>query len=367
MSKLEQLDGLRGLMAWWVVFAHLVSLTGNTGEYRVVDVIADGRTPVEVFMMLSGFVICFLFVVKGPKFAPYLVSRWFRLFPLFCVCLIVAYFLIGFERANWSSEFWSVDPELSSRYLGRIDKWRNEGPLYLFSALTLFGGCIPAIVLPNADRPFLPPTWSISLEWQFYLLAPLLIWFIKWRKMKFLLIPVLICALLPGEKWRIINDSFVLGFLKYFLIGGISFAWFRKDKNGEIPILTSIGCLLFAFIAGEVSLKIWAIVLAVVSVNVRGNSRLLGGLDRVLSSRPLRWLGAISYSTYLCHWLIITMYNYYHIVYAAKGWSCIQAGAYGLIVIPPLVLVFSIVLHYAVEQPGINLGRFISRKLWPTG
>ena len=49
-SKIKALEGLRGVMAWWVVIGH-VSLTAGW-QLPLID---RNTLPVDVFILLSGF------------------------------------------------------------------------------------------------------------------------------------------------------------------------------------------------------------------------------------------------------------------------------------------------------------------------
>ncbi|MGO7998279.1 hypothetical protein ACC734_38885, partial [Rhizobium ruizarguesonis] len=79
-----------------------------------------------------------------------------RLFPLLALFVTAAYLL----------------------HIGKVsnvrfheDHVREYFTMYAF----MIHGMIPNSWVPMAASGFLPPAWSISLEWQFYLVAPLLV------------------------------------------------------------------------------------------------------------------------------------------------------------------------------------------------
>jgi len=49
----------------------------------------------------------------------------------------------------------------------------------LLAHLTMLHGAVPDQILPGSSITYLPPAWSISVEWQFYLVAPFLFAFLK--------------------------------------------------------------------------------------------------------------------------------------------------------------------------------------------
>ena len=57
----------------------------------------------------------------------------------------------------------------------------------------LLQGLIPNNVLSESEYMFLGPAWSLSLEWQFYLVAPLLLFLLRypWGK---ILVPLMAAA-----------------------------------------------------------------------------------------------------------------------------------------------------------------------------
>src|SRR5690606_21046789 len=73
---------------------------------------------------------------------------------------------------------------------------------HLFAHLSMLHGVIPDSVLKYSVSSILAPAWSISLEWQFYILAPLLFWIatrsVSWAG---LLVFFLLCGWLVSERF----------------------------------------------------------------------------------------------------------------------------------------------------------------------
>ena len=103
--------------------------------------------------------------------------------------------------------------------------WKNAAyhiPLHL----TLLHGVVPEKLLPSSATAFLGPAWSLSLEWQFYLIAPL--WFglavsnSGWKR--FLMVAGCIGVILGSERFLpMVGQRAALPFrLEYFFVGLVS-------------------------------------------------------------------------------------------------------------------------------------------------
>src|SRR5882757_3055269 len=155
MKHIKEFDGLRGLLALWVFASHALEL----GPYSAAAAPLRPNLAVDIFIILSGFVI-FHLLGTGEDYRTFITRRWFRLFPVFAVCFLIALALYGWMQ---------VDDEVAFG-LGHLS---NLKP-HLVAHATMLHGVVPEQILPHSARAILVPAWSISLEWQFYLVAPLL-------------------------------------------------------------------------------------------------------------------------------------------------------------------------------------------------
>jgi peptidoglycan/LPS O-acetylase OafA/YrhL len=168
------LTGLRFLAAFSVLIAHGVAVLmqghdpSGGAAYWVTQASGFGMT---LFFVLSGFVIHFNYatlVTAGALrgIAAYLWARFARLYPLFLLTLL-GYILIS--RRHY--EFWTGHPEEFRSVLQAL-------PYFLFSVQSWLYKPIGDASLIYAIGGSTSVTWSISTEWFFYFLYPLVAWLI---------------------------------------------------------------------------------------------------------------------------------------------------------------------------------------------
>ncbi|HEO1574281.1 TPA: acyltransferase [Klebsiella aerogenes] len=92
MRYIKELEGLRGLMALWVVFGHSLAALPIINKH--LPPTALNSYAVDVFIMLSGFVIFFMIDNKRQPYLQYIVQRFFRIFPLYILVLVISIILI---------------------------------------------------------------------------------------------------------------------------------------------------------------------------------------------------------------------------------------------------------------------------------
>jgi len=162
------LTGLRFLAAFSVLIAHAFGVLMNghaaTGAvYWLTQVSGFGMT---LFFVLSGFVIHYNYAALvtggGPRgIAAYLWARFGRLYPLLLLTLL-GYVMIS--RKHY--EFWTGQGEEFRGVLQAL-------PYFLFSIQSWLYKPIGATSLIYAIGGATSLTWSISTEWFFYFLYPL--------------------------------------------------------------------------------------------------------------------------------------------------------------------------------------------------
>ena len=162
------LDGLRGIAALWVFVSHVQILSGM----RYVPLISWGGLAVDLFMMLSGFLMAHHYLLRRARepweepstWVHFWTRRFFRIAPLYYLLLIVALALgpwLGEQRGAIAAA-WPTTATPAARYADQ--SFGN-----LLAHMSFVFGALPDYAFRTAL-----PDWSIGLEMQFYLVFPLL-------------------------------------------------------------------------------------------------------------------------------------------------------------------------------------------------
>jgi peptidoglycan/LPS O-acetylase OafA/YrhL len=294
------INGLRSIAVLLVVFYHFE-----------IPPIRGGFIGVDVFFVISGYLMTQIIISRLKKNAfsvrGFLWDRFSRIVPaLTVVCAVLL--LVG-----WTTVEPMTYAEMASASAYSLTFISNIR--YFFQ-----GG-----YFSGANSNWLLHTWSLSVEWQFYILYPVFLLAI-WRLFKqqwvlptiILLTAVsfVICVLLtslkpmaafyllPARAWEML-----VGGIVYFC--GDSFvARFRRHTR---PLeLLGIGLLVIAALIFDRD-SIWpsfraafpVIGAALVMLSNRGEKTLL-------ASPPLQVIGRWSYSIYLFHWPLIVGFRYFH-------------------------------------------------------
>jgi peptidoglycan/LPS O-acetylase OafA/YrhL len=179
-ERLPALDGLRAVSILLVVAAHWLEPAGVRW--------IPGGLGVTIFFFISGFIITRLLLAEDTRhgLAPFYVRRVFRLAPA----------LVGFVVASWLglAAFGMHTPpaDIAATLLYYANYWNVYG---IFEAHG-----------PHTIIPPLAVTWSLAVEEHFYMLFPLLV--VAYRSRPHRLLAVLVAVLLGSFAWRL---ALVLG------------------------------------------------------------------------------------------------------------------------------------------------------------
>src|SRR4051812_38172947 len=166
--RITLIEGMRAYLAFWVLACHVLWLSGYTENSLtgVPKMLGLGYYAVDVFIIISGFVVFFLLDKKNENYRQFIVRRFFRLFPLFIVLFFVSIPLSRVTGSNLTQagHFWAPD---QVELLGRLlESWWRNIQWHIAVHVTMLHGAVPQVVLPDSPSAFLVPAWSVSLEWQ---------------------------------------------------------------------------------------------------------------------------------------------------------------------------------------------------------
>ncbi len=314
MERLKCLDGLRGVLAVYVMLSHMAPFA--LFPPWLASALSHGGAAVDVFFILSGLVIARSLERFGYRARPFLVARVARIFPVFLAMFAVAVAVqplsAGFERMPWIG---ADSPAFSIWSQGWPSGWAAE----IAAHLTMTHGLFPDAVLPDAWVSFLGAAWSLSTEWQFYVLALLL-----GRRAWFVLLGLAVAGVVWGavtpEAWHF-SRAFLPNKAGYFVLGMMSAGLVgvpHPSSSGltrgppqppavPMAVLGSSPKMTFFWVMTAVLALGWwqggfgKLVPPLVWAVCLGAEFRDGWLSALLRSRPAQWLGGLSYSLYLAN------------------------------------------------------------------
>lgn len=210
LGYISGLDGIRALAAFLVISTHWPN---NFLSLKF------GWIGVNIFFVLSGFLITrILLQTKERSFKEYIghfyYKRALRIFPLYYAFLIVSAILIKLITFIYPSLL-SI-----SSWKGAYNAVTHDFPYYLTYTYNLKINLRYFIHWPDSSNKFFGHLWSLSVEEQFYLIFPFIIYFSSAKNLKRVIVAIIvICPLI--RLWaalygaHIVTDRYWLGELLY--------------------------------------------------------------------------------------------------------------------------------------------------------
>ncbi|HCT7002350.1 acyltransferase family protein [Morganella morganii] len=157
-------------------------------------------------------------------------------------------------------------------------------------------------------------TWSLSVEWQFYIIYPIILSilskFISIDKLKatvlFLMLASLLWCIYISQKDPVSSYFMIYSRAWEMMLGGLAFLYPINTSDRIRKIIEIIGLLLIAisfFIVNET--MSWPGYYAVIPVIGAYFCILSGNKKTILSWRLIQYTGLWSYSIYLVHWPVL--------------------------------------------------------------
>jgi peptidoglycan/LPS O-acetylase OafA/YrhL len=347
------IEGLRGWLAWTVVFAHTAEVFGLDTRLPKGELLREaGDDAVLIFIIISGFVITHLILEKQEPFFQFIGRRALRIYPAYLVALA---FAIATSPLLYQGVFsFSAAPSSMVEFATREEsQFRTNFAPHLLAHLALLQGAVPNSVLPDSQYMFLAPAWSLSLEWQFYLIAPFWIWLML-RKPPLAvggaLAAVIVSKLFLWKGFH--SPSFLPGAALWFLVGiatRLILPSLPKFKAYPLAIMLG-GFGLAIFDKNLIALSVWIAMVCYVL-----QPEMNAGLDSWLA----RHAGARSFGVYLIHAPILGVALFLCVRLGLSGTGLIVAVAGATVA---ATIIASEIVHRWVEVPAINFGKKAERK-----
>ncbi len=309
-NVLNEIDGLRGLAIFMVIYFHTFGFIQhhlpaiiNIVPYWLSNIMHNGHNGVPLFFAISSFVLGipfakhYIFKDKEVNLKKYFIRRFTRLQPTYFIVL----FILGITY--WIYNKYSLPTLIESFSLSNI---------YLHNIVFKTGSLINYVA------------WSLEVEFQFYLILPILAFIFKLNKK--LRRVVLILGIISGS---FLNPFFnklqfisLLNYYHYFLTGllvldiyliPISFMQ-KKHFTNIIMGIVALSILISQSSYYAIALYLIPFATGVLIVLVLLNPF----WKKIFSQKIACKTGTMSYSMYLIHFQIIAiigipilkLYNY---------------------------------------------------------
>jgi peptidoglycan/LPS O-acetylase OafA/YrhL len=337
--NVRPMEGMRGFAVLLVFFVHYESLVkpwidGSSGLLVFSNALhALGNTGVDLFFVLSGFLIYGSLLSRRQPFLGFMWRRVERIYPAFTAVFLVYIALsLLFPAEN------------------KIPSPATDGALYLLQNYLLLPGLFPI-------QAMITVAWSLSYEMFYYLAIPLVIALFKlrarspaWRVTFFMAIAVALASYTTVQDGPIRLIMFISGIVLYEAL-----------NHSKLSVPGSVG--LTALIVGLLSMllplpepagmtiKICMLFIAFLTLCLACFRTPQAWLPQAFAWTPLRWLGNMSYSYYLLHGLALkAAFLALTIVLPPTG----QQTTLFWVLLPPmfaLTLIPSAALYLVVERP----------------
>jgi peptidoglycan/LPS O-acetylase OafA/YrhL len=298
-----------------------------------------GFVGVDIFFVISGYLITRLILVDGTAFSfgAFYSRRFLRLFPALFATLLLTL------AAGWRILGPAEYEELARSAIAASFGISN---FHFLAAIDYFNA--------NVFSHHLLHTWSLGVEEQFYALWPLLLCFTRFqsRNVIKLALALSVLSLISVLVVRSVSPDVTFYMMPFrmfeFGVGALltcsERSLVRLPKHAGGAIGASGAALIFSslFLIDKQTTwpGLWTLapVIGTALLIVAGQN---GFWQRALSLTPFRFLGKISYSLYLVHWPIITLYRSYTIT---------APGVYELIALGAASIAAGAALSFGVEQ-----------------
>ncbi len=395
LPKVECLEGLRGLAAVIVVFTHIQHFFFPEINEQIKTVTANLNVPLStmasaffkaffngifsvwVFWVISGFVLSyryFLFSQQGCNTYQYLfvavVKRYFRLAIPVLLSVLIALILIKMDLISHKAlaqHYLTVHPNWH-KYIQWLSDFYSFKPDF-FNALK--SAVWESFILYDRATTYNPVLWTIEKEFvgSLFLYAFLAVLYWTGNK-KWLWIATLLFLTLTHLHWI---TAFLLGAAicnNYCLLKNEEPATLFTTCKQRFVFLNksfvSIICVLWLWLLVGLTNN-YAVVNLAIATALVFLALILAPFKRILSTRPLQFLGKISFGLYLGHFLLIASFSSSLYLLLVEHCSSSTAAVLTTFFTVALSMPVAWLIYRLGDIPGRKLsnavGKLINRKM----
>jgi peptidoglycan/LPS O-acetylase OafA/YrhL len=294
-------------------------------------------------MVLSGFIFTRAALGRTIQYGAFVRNRLLRIYPLFVLLL--------------ATSVYAAPAQFSAG---------------AFLQTLLLGANLPGTL---ATGDFGGMFWAIAVECQFYLLFPFLLAFLTRYGWRWLAAALALCLLLrlaavaEGASARTLSYFTLVGRLDQFLLGMALARSMREHaafwaRAWILPagLVVTVGALaVFNRLGGWPIESAWKILWPPIegacwALTIGGYLAIADRLPAALS-RAIAAVGAVSYSIYLLHFLVIQQLVLRGWFWRPTGDGYVDALVTTASVATPAILALSALSYYVVERPFLSLRR----------
>lgn len=349
-ARIPELDGLRGIAVIMVLVWHFVgSLWAPAAAWTIF-----GRTGVDLFFVLSGFLIVGILIDNRDSpslFRTFYIRRAARILPPYALLMVLYW---ACYLATGPNAAFNADPNFPVQL----------GAQALFAYNWLMAAADGAVA-----RGF-SVTWSVAIEEQFYLVAPLALWLLPPQHLRKAIVMVGLASVVARAGFYLLYPQFGLAayiltpFRLDCLCAGAFIATIWRDPRAmkaveALPIkalFVAAACavpLLVVAIQRNIwwHMHLWGHTYLSILYGLALLAILLRGKVQTLRNPILQEAGRISYALYLFHPLFISLF-FLGRAEAINSWLDAMRAAAALAVTVALCYLS----YFAVERPIRSIG-----------
>lgn len=363
--ELIALTSLRGIAALFVLLHHLMFVAFPPIGYSMPgQLFLKSYLWVDLFFVLSGFIIAYVYQgqfaqgVASSGYSAFMKARFARVYPLHLFTLGL---FVAFEGFQWALAALDVEgmQNLAPPFVG------NQSVETLVTNLFL-------VQTFHWEAYWNEPAWSISAEWLIYWVMPFLIAGIQ--------------SLTPVRQVLLATTAFIPLILIERNMGdlGLLFAGWPmlfRCLAGAVLGMLMFQCFrngrLTRLCAGQWVLPVFALNLALLYLEVPDvlsvagfallvlcAARVPGNASHPLNHPWLYYLGQISYSVYLVHWLFLDIIREASRFLAGKPIHEVLSSTEQWVMLVVIIVLVLAASHWTYHRVEVPMRRYLKRSLF---